>query len=389
MIQLLYEESMPEYIFDKYEETHPHVHFNVERAVGFEGGEPPSVSAIADAVKVLNTRILANDAPDIIVTDRLPISSYIERDVFEDLSEVVDSVTAKEAYFENILNTYKVDDKVHAIPMKFLIPAIYRDESKEEAWIDRRHYGAALKTIYATNFHTCFDEDNSLNQERTKKFLEDAKKLWETSVEDMRGCTEEERMEKYIYYPLLSMSIDSQIAWSNPSVSIGCAYDARTLQELAGAVKGKDAEWKLLNLDGNTYYVPDTSFAISKSSYYKKEAMEFLKYVLADAEMQKEGFFGGFQIHKDRFREELQEKMYPSKTGTTDEDMVEIPVKQLSDKKCEKFIRDIEKSIPIDTQKNEMMDLVLEVCTKYINDEITLEEAVDEVISKVSLSMQE
>lgn len=219
--------------------------------------------------------------------------------------------------------------------------------------------------------------------------MEDAKKLWETSVEDMRGCTEDERMEKYIYYPLLGMPIDSQIAWSNPSVSIGCAYDARTLQELEGAVKGKDAEWKLLNLDGNTYYVPDTSFAISKSSSYKKEAMEFLKYVLTDAEMQKEGFFGGLQIHKDRFREELQEKMYSSKIGTTDEDMVEIPVKQLSDKKCEKLIRDIEKSIPIDTKKNEMMDLVMEVCTKYINDEITLEEAVDEVIGKVSLSMQE
>ena len=42
-----------------------------------------------DAVKALNTELLAGNVPDVLVLDGLPADSYIEKGILADISEVV------------------------------------------------------------------------------------------------------------------------------------------------------------------------------------------------------------------------------------------------------------------------------------------------------------
>ena len=65
-----------------------------------------------DIIAALNTRLLAGDAPDLLILDGLPARGYIQKGALQDLSGLVDGSD----YFANILNAWKTDGGVWAYP---------------------------------------------------------------------------------------------------------------------------------------------------------------------------------------------------------------------------------------------------------------------------------
>ena len=52
-----------------------------------------------DAIKALNTEIMAGNGPDVIMLDGLPIESYLAKGMLADLSENLKAVEEKEEFF--------------------------------------------------------------------------------------------------------------------------------------------------------------------------------------------------------------------------------------------------------------------------------------------------
>lgn len=78
-----------------------------------------------DAIKALNTQILSGTGPDVINLDGLPLESFQEKGVLEDLSNVI----AKSGdLLTNVTNCYAREGKVYAMPTGFVLPAIYGPE---------------------------------------------------------------------------------------------------------------------------------------------------------------------------------------------------------------------------------------------------------------------
>lgn len=74
-----------------------------------------------DALKVLNTEIIAGKGPDILLLDSLPKDTYIEKGLLEDLSELFKDVEL----LDNIKAAYTEEDgRIYAMPAKFAIPMI-------------------------------------------------------------------------------------------------------------------------------------------------------------------------------------------------------------------------------------------------------------------------
>ena len=46
----------------------------------------------SDALKTLNTEIAAGNGPDVILLDGLPVESYIEKGLLEDISDVISRI---------------------------------------------------------------------------------------------------------------------------------------------------------------------------------------------------------------------------------------------------------------------------------------------------------
>ena len=99
-----------------YQIQHPEVQINVQVGLNGEDGITRE-----DAIKALNTAILAEEGPDIIVLDGLPIDIYMKKGVLADLSEMKE----KEQIFEFATIPFQKDEHLYALPLRFSVPTIW------------------------------------------------------------------------------------------------------------------------------------------------------------------------------------------------------------------------------------------------------------------------
>ena len=90
-----------------YQTEHPEVY--VEYEIGMEDNS--SVTR-EDALKKLNTEIMAGNGPDVLILDGLPVDSYIEKGLLKDISPLIDGLSEEGKLFDNIVEAFRKDGKM-------------------------------------------------------------------------------------------------------------------------------------------------------------------------------------------------------------------------------------------------------------------------------------
>ena len=103
----------------QYQKENPEVYVDLEVGVTEDNGVTAS-----DALKNLSTEIMAGNGPDILMLDGLPVDSYVEKGMLEDLSDVA---AQAEDLFENLMAGMEEDGKLYGIPLRFSIPLVEAD----------------------------------------------------------------------------------------------------------------------------------------------------------------------------------------------------------------------------------------------------------------------
>ena len=80
----LYNTAMVENSIARYKKNHPEL--NIKFKIGMDSEK----ATVSDAIKTLNTEIVAGKGPDILILDGLPVDEYIEEDLLEDISDIID-----------------------------------------------------------------------------------------------------------------------------------------------------------------------------------------------------------------------------------------------------------------------------------------------------------
>ncbi len=106
-------------IINLYQMAHPAVY--VEYEVGM--GERNSVTR-EDALKRLNTQILAGEGPDVLILDNMPIDSYIEKGLLADLSPLLNEMSGENGIFENVKKAFMTDGHIYTVPCELQLPFI-------------------------------------------------------------------------------------------------------------------------------------------------------------------------------------------------------------------------------------------------------------------------
>ncbi|MBD5523328.1 MAG: carbohydrate ABC transporter substrate-binding protein [Lachnospiraceae bacterium] len=97
----------------------------VEYEIGMEDGASVTRD---DTLKELNTKIMAGDGPDILVLDKMPLDSYIEKGLLLDMGPILYNLSGEEALFTNIMDAMKTEDKLYVMPIEIQIPVLYGDK---------------------------------------------------------------------------------------------------------------------------------------------------------------------------------------------------------------------------------------------------------------------
>lgn len=112
----LYDDEDLRQIISRYQKSHPETDIHLEIGLSGEDGITE-----ADALRTLNTEILAGSGPDVLRLDGMSLDSYLEKDLFLDLSDLLGEIPT----LENITKCYETNGKVSVLPVAFAIPAVY------------------------------------------------------------------------------------------------------------------------------------------------------------------------------------------------------------------------------------------------------------------------
>jgi hypothetical protein len=129
-----------------FQESHPDVRINFRIAnlnnnVKYTYGikDPKQTITLKDQINSLNTELLAERGPDILVLDGMPIESYIDKGVLEDMGSIFSSLKATGELLPNITDPYYLDGKVYTMPLRFKLPII---SGASDAVNAQLHHGA-------------------------------------------------------------------------------------------------------------------------------------------------------------------------------------------------------------------------------------------------------
>ena len=142
-IYSLYEDEDLTQMITQFQKANPDI--SVELEIGLSGEDGITE---ADAIRTLNTEILAENGPDLICLDGFHIDTYLEKGLLADLSGVLSNAGP---LLEQVTNCYEEDGKVCAVPTTFAIPAMYGAEHIISQIHDLDSLVAAAKQARAEN----------------------------------------------------------------------------------------------------------------------------------------------------------------------------------------------------------------------------------------------
>lgn len=227
MVEMYYDETLPmrplreltvysmeengriRYAGRLFQKEHPDVLVRYE--TGMDGDNAVSRE---DALKNLNTKILAGEVPDVIILDGIDMEQYAEKGVLKELDDFLAPYGEEGVLYQNILEGMRMTekDKIYGVPMTVELP-LYFGEKKyvndmqglegmvAGAELARAEHpeGPLIDTPYQKNLFDMMiplclpawmEEDGSLDTESLTQFYQTAFRLWEL---DSAGLSEEER----------------------------------------------------------------------------------------------------------------------------------------------------------------------------------------------------
>ncbi len=304
-----------------FQKQNPDIRVNYE--VGLTGDDGVTVS---DAIRTLNTNIMAGKGPDLFILDGMSIDSYENKGLLEDMSEIIKNVSKQDGgLMENITKPYEKDGKTYAIPTRFIVPAIQSAKKNLDGMKDLKTLAETLegmkqenadtdilgitqpedlvKRLYDTSSREWIKEDGTLKEDELKEFFTQLKKIYDLDKKDGQADENNSMIMNFGGFAHLSGIGDNSISYLAKSImaNIGNINSINDImQVLAVDGKLKDSGYKTLDGQASKVFIPGTMIGISSKAANKESAEKLASFMLSkDAQTVSQG--GGFPVNKAAF----------------------------------------------------------------------------------------
>lgn len=289
---------------------------NPEVYLEYEVGMSSESITRDDALKKLNTRIMAGQGPDLLILDGMPVDSYIEKGFLLDISGCLADMESKDKPFENIISAFKKDGSVYVIPCEIQIPLIEGKEKYVSKADDLEGIADMMEEIRrdtpeADILGICSEkgimklfsmvsapewktEKGELDKEILRDFLQQTKRIYDAQMDGItqKAVTDYESREQNLYayygvkyedsdYILMMNSLD--IVGEYSQVECGTVNYRGDLTQIfsVSRVKGfEDDTAVLMNGHSKDVFLPKTLIGINAASGETERAEDMMKVLL-------------------------------------------------------------------------------------------------------------
>ncbi len=425
-IYSLWEDKNIRQAISRYQTNHPDVFVSYE--IGMDGSDSVTRD---DAIKKLNTEIMAGEGPDLLVMDELPLNSYVDKGMLADLTGHLAEYSAKEPLFDNVVEALKRDGKAYVVPATIGVPQIAAAADGMDHMTDLSDLGAVvwdlrkenpgkdiigisgekgiLKRFAGTSEPKWVLADGTVDREIIGEYLEQCKRIFDAQMDGLDESIIEyynSRNENMADY--YGRSVD-ETDWEAYLDTM--SYVGKEQKMITGWTKSQYTYLQMVSLDKNEgceeakvvpmqgqctgVFKPETMLAVSAVSDQADLALGFLDAFLS-AEVQ--GEYDGLPLNQDGFdiqftprQDILQEDGQYTSMYTTDADgnAISYICYWPSDEQVAAFKQEL---ASVDTAY--IPDLMLEEAVfkqgaGYMRGEQPLGQALDEIEKAVAIYMAE
>lgn len=408
-----------------YQTANPDVY--VEYVIGM--GESDAVTK-EDAIKKLNTEIMAGEGPDLLILDDLPMESYMEKGLLQDLSPLLGSLTGEEALFDNIVDAFRKEGKVYTVPCDINLPVLLgreqdiagaeslkgladcvekiRQEQPEKDIFRASSPKAIMKLFTPVCAPTWIAADGTVDREAVAEFLEQTKRIYAAQMDGLpeevlrnhEEAAEEwvtyygDVQENYEYFTYGINELEYMVGYKQLLLgSVGYPYAYAELTSVPKAEGYGDRVWQPFAGQSNGVFYADTLAGINAASQNMARAEGLLKTLVGVDKVSGDGF----PLNRTAFEKSLYPSDYVSEfvvysgIGYMYEDGQYFGFdvywfgKKLADE-----LRGWMETVNTPYIGNDLLEeAVYAAGTDYFEEEISLEEAVAEVEKRMAIYMAE
>lgn len=429
-----------DYIFREaaavFQKTHPDTYVKFE--VGITGDDAVTMS---DAVRTLNTEIMAGNGPDVIILDGLPVQSYVEKGLLLDISDVTGSLTKDGKVFEKVINTYSKDGKVYAVPTSFSVPMIVGhkedldkitdmesltafakeisegERSKTTRLMNEYEISSLIGTFIPTNADGWFKDDKTINSEALTKYIENVKDLSKYAINSLTEEEQKDYAEMMEYYNdeefMNEISADwfmgsdptweaTEIVAGASALAMGNVSGSYGIEYLYSAAKADDSiTYKSLPGTLSNVYIPGNTLGINSKSENADASKEFVKYMLDEKIQKSIAQYNGFPVNIAAFDASMvdpnkgedyyKEGEAQGSIGSTDKTGKEynMDIYWPTDEYIAQF-KDVLMQVENPAYNdNTILTTIIKDCMPCINNDTDAGEAVDQVVKDINIYLSE
>ena len=411
-----------------YQTANPEVYVEYEMGMGNDSSVTRD-----DALKSLNTKIMAGEGPDVLILDNMPLDSYIEKGLLLDISPLIDSLSGDEELFGNIVEAMKTGDKLYAMPCEIQVPVImsedkYLSKAKDLAGLadiieelrednpgsDLFHIlseRGILRFFSMTSVPAWTKENGEIDKEAVTEYLKQTKRIYdahmdglpEKLVENYNRTNEywlSEMGELYDESDYLRISANElQYAAGNIKLLMSALSDRNGYFSLTSVNKVdgfEDRVWALMDGQCQNVFCANTLMGINAASQYTEQAQDFIKLCLGRENQST--LFKGLAVNKAAFDDSFKEdKSLVSEDGaylwqsSSSEDGIRLDfiTYWADEQQTAEFKSCIESLSTAYIEDIMLEDAVYEEGIAYFRGEKSLVDAVNAIEKKVSLYLAE
>lgn len=281
-----------------YHRAHPEVLITVEYAYSINdrySGEAPDYDQV---YQMVNTMLMGEEAPDILVMDHLKTESYAEKGLLADISDVVGPLEADGTLLANITGAYDQEGVRYVVPLQFGFPmaigkgneigaedmASLKALAEFLAGKQESYMGPLTVSELVDQFYPYFGGDivkgDQLDREALGEALGYLKVIGDNSgIVESRG--KEERK-----YTMWDLPAHAKLAFE----TVDGFWDCMTPIALREYVQGEFAGFE-------DCFVPHLLTGINARSEYLDTARDFLRFALSE-EVQETEIYNGFPVNR-------------------------------------------------------------------------------------------
>lgn len=312
-----------------YQVKHPDVFVSYQ--IGMGSGDAVTRE---DAIKKLNTEIMAGEGPDLIVVDELPFDSYVDKGMLVDLTDYLAQYSSEEPLFDNVIEAMKRDGKAYAAPATIAVPYIVsgadglenitdlpglaevveklREENPGQDLMAIGGERGLMKRFAATSEPGWITTEGTIDREILGEYLEQCKRIFDAQMEGLGEEVREQyehRMERVSEFN----GIDAEeTEWSINSDML--FYIGKETKMMTGWIPSQYEYTQMISIDKNKefentkavpmqgqcsqVFKPSTMLAVSAASAQPEAALEFMDAFLS-ADVQ--GVYDGLPINQNAY----------------------------------------------------------------------------------------